>query len=178
VGVLLVCHRGSLVVGGFHAMDYRQRLGGTDWGRIWSRCRQKLERIASSQLGRIVPEAIQLDEIRDTGLGVLGMCACDFWVSRFGWLPIPPVRNNDMLCRVSAKICKGGKVYRAYYTLRSDSSSRFLGFALGHVLLPQIQLSISADRLPARDVRPAGGVGLRDVHAKHEADLGNLVALS
>jgi hypothetical protein len=48
VGVLLVCHRGSLVVGGFHAMDYRQRLGGTDWGRIWSRCRQKLERIASS----------------------------------------------------------------------------------------------------------------------------------
>jgi hypothetical protein len=135
-------------------------------------------RVPLEQLRRIVPEAIQLDEIRDTGLGVLGMCACDFWVSRFGWLPIPPVRNNDMLCRVSAKICKGGKAYRAYYTLRSDSSSRFLGFALGHVLLPQIQLSISADRLPARDVRPAGGVGLRDVHAKHEADLGNLVALS
>jgi hypothetical protein len=52
VGVLLVCHRGSWVVGRYHAMDYRQRLGGTDWGRIWSRCRQKLEPIASSKLTR------------------------------------------------------------------------------------------------------------------------------
>ena len=33
-----------------------------------------------------------------------------------------------MLCRVSAKVRKGDKLYRAYYTLRSDSSSRFLGF--------------------------------------------------
>ena len=76
----------------------------------------------------IVPEPIELDEIHDTGLGILSMCACDFWVSRLGWLPIPPVRNNDMLCRVSAKVRKGDKVYRAYYTLGSDSSSRFLGF--------------------------------------------------
>jgi hypothetical protein len=85
-------------------------------------------RVPLDQLRRIVPEAVQLDEVRDTGLGVLSMCACDFWVSRFGFLPIPPVRNNDMLCRVSAKVQKGDKVYRAYYTLRSDSSSRFLGF--------------------------------------------------
>jgi hypothetical protein len=85
-------------------------------------------RVPLEELRRIVPEAIQLDEIRDTGYGMLSMCACDFWVTRLGWLPIPPVRNNDMLCRVSAKIHKGDKVYRAYYTLRSDSSSRFLGF--------------------------------------------------
>jgi hypothetical protein len=85
-------------------------------------------RVPLDRLRRIVPSAVQLDEIRDTGLGVLSMCACDFWVSRLGWLPIPPVRNNDMLCRVSAKVAKGGRLYRAYYTLRSDSSSRFLGF--------------------------------------------------
>jgi hypothetical protein len=85
-------------------------------------------RVPLDRLRRIVPEAVSLDEIRDTGLGLLSMCACDFWVSRFGWLPIPPVRNNDMLCRVSAKVRKGGQVYRAYYTFRSDSSSRFLGF--------------------------------------------------
>lgn len=85
-------------------------------------------RVPLEQLQRIVPEAIQLDEIRDTGLGVLSMCACDFWVSRLGWVPIPPVRNNEMLCRVSAKVRKHGKLYRAYYTVRSDSSSRFLGF--------------------------------------------------
>jgi hypothetical protein len=80
------------------------------------------------QLRRVLPEPIELDEIRGTGLGMLSMCACDFWVSRLGWLPIPPVRNNDMLCRVSTRISKGGKDYRAYYTLRSDSSSVFLGF--------------------------------------------------
>ena len=85
-------------------------------------------RVPLDQLRRIVPGPVELDEIRDTGLGVLSMCACDFWVSRFGWLPFPPVRNNDMLCRISTKVRKQGKVYRAYYTLRSDSSSRFLGF--------------------------------------------------
>jgi len=85
-------------------------------------------RVPLDQLRRIVPEPIDLDEISDTGLGMFSMCACDFWVSRIGWLPIPPVRNNDMLCRVSAKIRKGASVYRTYYTLRSDSSSHFLGF--------------------------------------------------
>jgi hypothetical protein len=85
-------------------------------------------RVPLDQLRRIVPPAIDLDEVRDTGLGMLSMCACDFWVSRMGWLPIPPVRNNDMLCRVSTRVRKGDKSYRAYYTLRSDSSSRFLGF--------------------------------------------------
>jgi hypothetical protein len=85
-------------------------------------------RVPLEQLRHIVPATIQLDAIRDTGLGMLSMCACDFWVSWFGWLPIPPVRNNDMLCRVSAKVRKRDRVYRAYYTLRSDSSSRFLGF--------------------------------------------------
>ena len=100
-------------------------------------------RVPLDQLHRIVPEAVQLDEIRDTGFGVLSMCACDFWVSRLGWLPIPPVRNNDMLCRVSAKIRKGGKVYRAYYTLRSDSSSRFLGFLWQALLsLPQADVPV------------------------------------
>ena len=85
-------------------------------------------RVPLNQLRRIVPGAIELDEIRDTGYGMLGMCACDFWVDRLGRLPIPPVRNNDMLCRVSTKIRKRANVYRAYYTLRSDSSSKFLGF--------------------------------------------------
>lgn len=85
-------------------------------------------RVPLDQLRRIVPDAIQLDEIRDTGFGMLSMCACDFWVSWFGWVPFPPVRNNDMLCRISTKVRKRSSEYRAYYTLRSDSSSRFLGF--------------------------------------------------
>ncbi len=84
-------------------------------------------RVPIDRLRRIVPDAIQLDEIKDTGFGVLSMCASTL-VSWFGWVPFPPVRNNDMLCRISGKVRKGDKVYRAYYTLRSDSSSRFLGF--------------------------------------------------
>jgi hypothetical protein len=85
-------------------------------------------RLPLEQLRRIVPDPVELDEIPGTGLGLFGMCACDFWVSRFGLLPIPAVRNNDMLLRVSARVRKTGRTYRAYYTLRSDSSSRFLGF--------------------------------------------------
>ena len=65
-------------------------------------------RVPLEQLRRIVPDPIELDEISDTGLGMLSMCACDFWVGRLGLLPIPPVRNNDMLCRVSTKVRKAG----------------------------------------------------------------------
>src|ERR1700737_1479399 len=74
-------------------------------------------RVPLEQLARILPQAIQPDEIGETGYGMFSMCACDFWVTRLGWVPIPPVRNNDMLCRVSARIRKGPNVYRAYYTL-------------------------------------------------------------
>src|SRR6476469_2150435 len=85
-------------------------------------------RVPLDQLRRIVPEAIDLDEIAGTGPGMFSMRACDFWVSRIGWLPIPPVRNNDMLLRISTKIRKGANEFRTYYTLRSDSSSKFLSF--------------------------------------------------
>jgi hypothetical protein len=85
-------------------------------------------RVPLAQLRRILPAQIEPDEIGISGLGMLSMCACDFWVSRLGWLPIPAIRNNDMLCRISAKIRKGKAEHRAYYTLRSDSSSRLLGF--------------------------------------------------
>ena len=85
-------------------------------------------RVPLEQLRQIVPERIDLDEIPGTGLGMFSMRTCDFWVSRLGWVRIPPVRNNDMLLRISTKIKKGGSVYRTYYTLRSDSSSSFLGF--------------------------------------------------
>jgi hypothetical protein len=85
-------------------------------------------RVPLPELRRIVPDPIVLDEVGQTGCGLLSMCACDFWVNRLGLLPIPPVRNNDMLCRISARVRVDGRKLRAYYTLRSDSSSRLLGF--------------------------------------------------
>jgi hypothetical protein len=80
------------------------------------------------QVRKLLPPAVEPDEIHDTGYGMFGMCACDFWVTRLGWLPIPRVRNNDMLFRVSARVRKGGSSHRAFYTIGSNSSSRLLGF--------------------------------------------------
>ncbi|TWT36826.1 hypothetical protein KOR34_17710 [Posidoniimonas corsicana] len=80
------------------------------------------------QVRKLLHAAIEPDEIPSTGLGMFGMCACDFWVNRLGWLPIPRIRNNDMLFRVSARIRKGGRSHRAFYTIGSNSSSRLLGF--------------------------------------------------
>lgn len=80
------------------------------------------------QVRKLLPAAVEPDEIHNTGFGMFGMCACDFWVNRLGWLPIPRVRNNDMLLRVSARVRKGGSTYRAFYTIGSSSSSRLLGF--------------------------------------------------
>lgn len=80
------------------------------------------------QIRKLLPAAIEPDEIRDTGFGMFGMCACDFWVNRFGWIPVPSIRNNDMLFRVSARVRKGDATYRAFYTIGSNSSSRVLGF--------------------------------------------------
>jgi hypothetical protein len=42
-------------------------------------------------------------------------------------LPIYPIRNNDMLLRVSARFPKGGRKLRAFYTVHSESSSWVLG---------------------------------------------------
>jgi hypothetical protein len=125
-------------------------------------------RVPVPELRRLLPAPIEPDEVRDTGLGVLSMCACDFWVTRMGGLPIPPVRNNDMLCRVSARIPKRGRTYRAYYTLRSDSSSRFIGFFGRRFSHFRKQVSDFARvddggeyRLECRAADPLGGGALR-----------------
>ncbi len=80
------------------------------------------------QVGRLLPAGIEPDEIPGTGMGMFGMCACDFRVTHFGWLPVPGIHNNDMLLRVSARIPKGGVDQRAFYTVSSNSSSPLLGF--------------------------------------------------
>lgn len=80
------------------------------------------------QVGQLLPPGIEPDEIPGTGLGMFGMCACDFWVTRFGWMPVPRIQNNDMLLRVSARVEKNGVKQRAFYTIASNSSSPLLGF--------------------------------------------------
>jgi hypothetical protein len=77
---------------------------------------------------RLLPLGIEPDEIPGTGMGMFGMCACDFWVTRFGWIPIPKIQNNDMLLRISARIPKNGVQRRAFYTISSNSSSPLLGY--------------------------------------------------
>ncbi len=88
-------------------------------------------RVPIDEVRRLLPDEIEPDEIGSTGLGMVSMCACDFWVRRIGMVPMPEIHNNEMLCRVSARVTKCGRSYRAYYTLRSDASSRFLGFLGG-----------------------------------------------
>lgn len=85
-------------------------------------------RASLADVQKLLPPTLEPDEIGETGWGMFGMCACDFWVSRLGWLPIPRIRNNDMLFRVSARVRKGGETHRAFYTISSNSSSRLLGF--------------------------------------------------
>jgi len=84
------------------------------------------------RLRQLVPSCVEVEEIRDTGMGMISQCVCDFHVTRFGPLPIPSTHTNEMLCRISVKVRKRGQTYRAYYTLRSDSSSRLLGFLGGN----------------------------------------------
>lgn len=81
-----------------------------------------------AEVQRLLPSSIQAEEVGSSGLGMIGMCACDFWVPRIGPFRIPTVRNNDMLCRVSAVLRQGGKRLRAFYTVHSMSSSALLGF--------------------------------------------------
>lgn len=80
------------------------------------------------QVQRLLPPEIQADPMPgNPELGMVAMCACDFWVPRIGMLPIYPIRNNDMLLRVSARFPKGGRKLRAFYTVHSESSSWVLG---------------------------------------------------
>lgn len=95
--------------------------------RLTINYRAPLERLAA-----LVPSCLEVEEIRDTGMGMISQCVCDFHVTKFGLLPIPKTHTNEMLCRISVKGQKHGEPFRAYYTLRSDSSSRVLGFLGGH----------------------------------------------
>jgi len=85
-------------------------------------------RVPVRELQRLLPAEITAEEVGASGYGMLGMCACDFWVPRIGWLRIPAVRNNDMLCRISVVLRQGGKRLRAFYTVHSVSSSALLAF--------------------------------------------------
>lgn len=89
-------------------------------------------RVPLAQLRPLVPPQIEVEEIGTTGLGLISQCVCDFRVLRLGPLPIPPTHTNEMLCRISVRIPKNGQWHRAYYTLRSDTSSRIMGFLGGN----------------------------------------------
>jgi hypothetical protein len=89
-------------------------------------------RVPLERLRALVPTRLEVEEIRDTGMGMISQCVCDFHVTKFGLLPIPKTHTNEMLCRISVKGRKHGEPFRAYYTLRSDSSSRILGFLGSH----------------------------------------------
>lgn len=89
-------------------------------------------RVPVEQLRQLVPEPLRVETIRDTGMGLLSQCVCDFTVHRLGPLPIPPTPANEMLCRISVQVPKHGEWHRAYYTLRSDTSSRLLGTLGGY----------------------------------------------
>lgn len=89
-------------------------------------------RVPLPQLEHLLPWCVTPEEIRDTGQGMLSMCACDFSVTRVGPVPLPHVHTNEMLCRVSVTVPKDGQHKRAYYTVRSDTSSRLLGLCGGH----------------------------------------------
>ena len=71
-------------------------------------------RVPLEQLRRIVPERIELDEIPGTGLGMYSMCACDFWVSRLGWVPIPPVPTTTCCMSRQHQDQENPNVYRTY----------------------------------------------------------------
>jgi hypothetical protein len=89
-------------------------------------------RVPLEQLEQLLPWCVTAEEIRDTGKGMLSMCACDFSVTKLGPVPVPRVHTNEMLCRISVTVPKNGEQKRAYYTLRSDTSSGFLGLCGGY----------------------------------------------
>lgn len=89
-------------------------------------------RVPLGQLDRLLPWCVTPEEVRDTGDGMLSMCACDFSVTKLGPVPIPRVHTNEMLCRISVTVPKDGRRQRAYYTMRSDTSSGFLGLCGGY----------------------------------------------
>lgn len=89
-------------------------------------------RVPIDRLRQLVPDGIQVEEFGRSGVGMLSQCVCDFTVTRFGPVPIPKTHTNEMLTRISVQIPKGGENYRAYYTLRSDTSSDLLAVLGGH----------------------------------------------
>src|SRR6476661_1307998 len=47
-----------------------------------------------------------------------------------------------------------------------------------HGLLPRVRVQLRTDQIHLPGIRPAAATGLRSVHSEHEADVGNVLALS
>lgn len=120
-----------------HARSLQERLGRVFHQPLnvesWTNKRITVNyRVPLEQLNQLLPRCVSAEEIRDTGTGMLSMCACDFSVTKFGPVPVPRIHTNEMLCRISVTVPKNGQQRRAYYTLRSDTSSSVLGLCGGY----------------------------------------------
>jgi hypothetical protein len=137
------------------------------------------------ELQRLLPDEIRAEEVPGTGMGMLGQCACDFWVPRIGPMRIPAVRNNDMLVRLSVTCRQGGKQLRGFYTLHSVSSSRLLatlGGRFSHFRKSRTRFERVDDEhtyaLASRSSRPllCGRIEARKASLTYVAPTGSLFA--
>jgi len=89
-------------------------------------------RVPAKRLRQFIPRCLEIDEIRNTGMGLISQCVRDFDVTKFGPLSIPRIHTSQMLCRISVRGQSHGGPFRASYPLRSDSSAPLVGFLGGH----------------------------------------------
>ena len=98
-------------------------------------------RAPAEDIQQLLPESLQVDTIADGHEGLISMCVCDFLITHLAGIPIPTVPGNEILCRIGVKFWNAGKPYRAFYPIRSDSSSPLVAYSASRFSHYRKQLS-------------------------------------
>lgn len=111
-------------------------------------------RAAADDLQQLLPSTLQVDRIDDSHEGLISVCVCDFLITHVGGMPIPLISGNEILCRIGVKFWSKGRHYRAFYPIRSDSSSPLVAYSANRFSHYRKQLS---------------NIRLEDLHTHYQA---------
>ena len=98
-------------------------------------------RANAEDLQQLLPSALRVDRIDNSDQGMISICVCDFLITHAGGVPIPSIRGNEILCRIGVKFWSEGECFRAFYPIRSDSSSPLVAYSASRFSHYRKQLS-------------------------------------
>lgn len=104
-------------------------------------------RAPAAALQTLLPDCLTAEEIRDSGMGMISVCAWDYWITRMGFLPLPEIHCKELSFRIAVTFRRDGRMIRAFYPLRTFTTAPLRKWTGGgeHREMPLLELEDSGE---------------------------------